>query len=434
MFNELKKLNDGDYSVLTKIYVLEIKYIRKDGATVLGECKCSFLLDDNNNIIGIHGVTRDITERKALELQLRYAQKIEAIGLIAGGIAHDFNNIVNAIVGYAEICLDETSVESPLTPYLEHILKASYRAKNLVNQIKTFSKSNNALNYRPVSLTNISKEICSLIKTSLPLNVNIQFIKKDDVWIMADSTNIYQVVLNLVTNAYQSMENTGGVVSVIVEKEFFNDVSYGKLVVIDKGIGIAKSNIHKIFDPFFTTKEPDKGTGMGLSVVHGIVDNLKGHIRVTSDVGRGSIFEVLLPIIEDDSSNTIYTHEDTKHGRGHIMFVDDEIDITEIAFRSLGKLGYTCECFNNPLDAFESFKKTPYKYDLIITDYNMPKMKGSQLALQCIYIRPDIKTMLISGYMEDDTVEHVKALGIKQFLAKPFDINILSHTIYQLLN
>lgn len=431
---EIQKLNEGDYSILTKIYVLEIKYIRKDGTTVLGECKCSFLLDDDNNIIGIHGVTRDITERRALEMQLRHAQKMEAVGLIAGGIAHDFNNIVNAIVGYTELCLDELGAESPITQYLEHILKASYRAKNLVNQIKTFSKNNPINDIKPVYLSNVAKETCSLIKTSLPINVNIQFIKNSDVWLTADPTNIYQVVLNLVTNAYQSMEKNGGIITVIIDREVFDEVEYGKLIVIDKGEGIARSNLQKIFDPFFTTKEPDKGTGMGLAVVHGIVDNLKGHIRVSSDLGKGSIFEILFPLMEIKPDIKKKLDKPVKRGSGHILFVDDEQDIVNVAKKSLIRLGYTCECYTNPFEAFDAFKKSPYKYDLVITDYNMPRMKGTQLALQCIYIRSDIKTLLISGYMEDEAVEHVKALGIKQFISKPFEIDNFSHVIFQLLN
>ncbi len=381
---------------------------------------------------------RDITKRKKFETNLQQAHKMEAIGTLAGGIAHDFNNILGVIIGYSEMAIQEINDIELVKHNLDHVLKASNRAKELVKQILTFSHKNE-LGRKPIILNPIVKETLKLLRASLPKTIAIkESIPTELLVAKSNPTQIHQVLMNLCTNSAHAMEDKGGTLTVKMEpffikeseKKFYNDLpcgSYVKIIVRDTGHGIDPSIMKKIFDPYFTTKPMGKGTGMGLAVVHGIIKGHKGTIRVESRPGK-TTFEVLLPRI----STTCEIRDEKKQakkiftGNKKILFVDDEVMLARLGEKMLDGLGYTVDCHFDPAMAFESFKKDPFSYHLVITDMTMPKMTGDVLAKKIMQLRPDIPIIICTGYSERISPEKAKKMGVKSLLFKPLAVDNLA--------
>lgn len=431
---------------------LELELIRKDGSTVWTETTESFIRDKNNQRIGFVSISRDITERKeteeirrVYEERLNQAQKMEAIGSLAGGIAHDFNNILAAIIGYSELIKNVLEPGSRERHNLEQILKAGDRAKNLVQQILTFSRQMDTT-CSPVQIHIIVKEVLKLLRATIPSTIKIvQDIDINSGAIMANPTQIHQVVMNLCTNAYHAMEETSGTLTVSVKpirvdsSETFNNPDlkpgpYVRLSVSDTGAGIDKSIVPRIFDPFFTTKGKGKGTGMGLAIVHGIVLALNGMISVDTKSSRGTSFHVYLPKLNDDNDITQASDTSIPGGKGQrILFIDDEKEILEIARDMLDRLGYKVTIISKSLDALKKFETEPDTFDLVITDQTMPGMTGAELATEIFRIRPQMPVILTSGFSQSITPELARKMGIKKYLSKPFTLNELATTVDSVL-
>jgi len=393
----------------------------------------------------------DITERKKteenlifMEKQLRQAQKLEAIGTLAGGIAHDFNNILSAIMGYTEMTLVFlVKEEGKLKNNLQKILKASRRAADLVSQILTFSRQSEH-EKQIIEIKPVIKEVIKLLRATLPSTVEIRH--KIDVYsdkILGDPTQIHQILMNLSTNAAYAMKDKGGTLEIILteieitESTKTSDLlpgSYIKLTVKDTGKGIDQKDLDKIFDPFFTTKPQGEGTGLGLSVVHGIVKSYEGSIEVTSEPGEGSTFNIYLPSVEGgDKKKTTGDLKIPPSGKGHILIVDDEEDIVYLTNQLLLLLGYEVTGKTSSKEALETFQREPGKFTLIITDYTMPHMTGIDLAREVIKIKPDIPIVLCTGFNDSITLDRVSAFGIREILFKPVNLNILGETINNIL-
>jgi PAS domain S-box-containing protein len=400
----------------------------------------------------VFGVFRDITERKRadqekekLEVQLRQAQKMEAIGTLAGGIAHDFNNILSVIVGNAEILEFSNSVNDPSRGSLDQILAASQRAKQLVRQILAFSRHGKQekilIDPKP-----IVKETLEFLRASLPTSIQLRhYLEPDAGTIMADPTQIQQVLMNLCVNAGHAMEKDGGVIQIklsntaVTEEDarFDPEVepgSYVKLTVSDTGHGMESSVLQRIFDPYFTTKEPGKGTGLGLSVVHGIVTSHGGMVKVYSEVGKGTKFTIFLPRamrfekVEDKPMPPLSV------GTEKILFVDDERVLADLGRQMLGGLGYQVETRTSPIEALEAFRANPQKYDLVITDLTMPQMSGLKLARQLIEIRPDIPIILCTGFSDQASEQAAGAMRIRAFLLKPLVMRDIAGAVRKALD
>jgi len=397
-------------------------------------------------------VARNITdkikadeERARLESQLRQAQKMEAIGTLAGGIAHDFNNILFPIIGYAEMGILDIPEEDHVRKTLIEILNASKRASELVQQILTFGRQRDQ-ELKPLKAQLVVKEALKLIRSSLPTTIEIyQYIKKDCAPIMADPSQIHQVVMNLCTNAFHAMEKDGGTlkvnlgeVALTIDEVTGLDMEPGPylcLTVSDTGQGMNSTTMERIFDPYFTTKEKGKGTGLGLAVVHGIVKSYGGDIRVYSEPEKGTSFHVYIPVIKPDNlaSETV-SDGPLQTGHEHILLVDDEIQIVDMQKQMLERLGYQVTARTGSIDALEAFREDPAQFDLVITDMTMPNMTGDELTRELKNIRPDIPVILCTGFSEKISKEIADALGIEGFLMKPIVMKDLAKTIRGALN
>jgi len=387
----------------------------------------------------------DITKQKRLETQLQQSQKMESIGTLAGGIAHDFNNILFPIIGNTEMLLDDIPNGSHLRGNLNEVFNAAMRAKDLVKQILAFSRQDSN-EIKLVRMQPVIKDALKLIRSTIPTSIEIkQYIKKDCGLIKADPTQIHQVVMNLATNAYHAMEDTGGELKVnlreveLDEKDLPNpDIEagpYACLTVADSGPGIDKNVRERIFDPYFTTKEQGKGTGMGLSVVHGIVKNAGGSIRVHSEPGKGTEFHVYLPVMKSSfEQQETHSEELLQRGNEQILLVDDEDAIVFLEKQMLERLGYSVVSHTSSVEALEAFRANPDKYDLVITDMAMPNMNGDQLASELNIIRPGIPILLCTGFSEKMPDERVAVLGIKGFLMKPIVRKDLSNMVREVLD
>ena len=387
---------------------------------------------------------RDVTSHKKMETQLRQAQKMEAIGTLASGIAHDFNNILMAIMGNAEMAemgLNNKPDNRLIRQSIDQVLKASNRAKDLVKQILTFSRDSEQ-DRKPVQMHLLIDEVLKFLKVSLPENIEIrQDISVDSDMVMADAVQIHQVMMNLCTNALHAMMEKGGVLTVALKRvdlDVGNTMTYPnikpgpyvKLSVRDTGNGIGQEVMGRIFDPYFTTKEKGLGTGLGLSVVHRIIESHGGRITVESEPGEGTLFEILLPRIEGRSEREAPDlRRPPSAGQERIIFVDDEEGLVSMAERYLGTLGYEVSAFTSPSRALEAFRTDPDGFDLLITDLTMPQMSGDELAQRIREGRPDIPIILCTGYSERLTKEGVKELGIQAFVMKPFKIRDLAEEI-----
>jgi two-component system, cell cycle sensor histidine kinase and response regulator CckA len=375
-------------------------------------------------------IAHDITDRRKLEKQLIQSYKMEAIGTLAGGIAHDFNNILGAILGYAEIAREDCLSGTVNTRDIDQVILAGQRAKELVKQILAFSRQAETEKI-PVRLSSIVKESIKLLRSSIPTTIDIQYdIDSETSLVLADPTQIHQVVMNICTNAYHAMEDDGGTLSLSVKnkviplKETGNDADvkpgqFVQLSVKDTGSGIAKEIQEKIFDPYFTTKEAGKGTGMGLAIAHGIVKSCGGFITCRSEFGVGTVFEINLPAQPEQIVPEKIEKNEIPVGTEQILFIDDDEILAKMGQTMLERLGYKVTVQMSSIDALTTFKAQPENFDMVITDQTMPGMTGIDLARRMLQIRPDLPILLCTGYSSQVSEEKVKACGIKGFAMKP---------------
>ena len=383
-------------------------------------------------------------ERSELEVQLRQTQKMEAIGTLAGGIAHDFNNILGAILGYTELLQLKTTGNNDIASHLQKILEAGHRAKDLVKQILTFSRHKEQ-ELKPVQINLIAREALKLLRASLPTTIDIRQHIDSTAWILGDPTQIHQILMNLCTNANHAMQKDGGVLevhlsneNVSVQKDMrypeLKPGAYLKLTVNDNGCGMSPEIMNQIFDPFFTTKDKSEGTGMGLSLVHGIVQSHGGRIYAESVKGSGSRFDIFFPAIEAVAISENLSEKKIQKGTGHILFVDDEPFLVDLGKEILQTLGYEVTKSNSSTEALKIFKSHPHNFDIVITDMTMPKMAGDELAKNLISIRPDIPIIMCTGYSDAMTEKEALQLGIRAFIMKPLVIEELADVIRDVKN
>ncbi len=398
-------------------------------------------------------LSRDIRERERvesarerLETTLRQAQKMEALGTLAGGIAHDFNNILGGIFGYAEMALEESEPGSPVEDYLRHVLLAGKRAKDLVEQILTFSRQTDQ-EKKPVRIGPVVKEVVRLLRASIPSTIAIKRSLADhDHLVLADATQIHQVLMNLCTNAYHAMQENGGTLSIAVgtvelaagDKIAKLRLAPGKYVVLeisDTGCGMSKAVMERIHEPYFTTKEQGKGTGLGLAVVHGIIQSHNGEISVYSEEGVGTTFRVYLPATASDlPKEAAWNRREYPMGKERILLVDDEKMYLEMMSDMLHTLGYTVVAIDSGLAAKDYFEQHPQEFDCLVTDMTMPGMTGVQLARRVLQIRPEFPIVLATGFSELVTKEQALAIGIKTFVMKPLVKKAIAEAIRDALD
>jgi len=434
----------NDIGVHPERYVSnENENIRSNGDRVRVTWMNRAIYDDAGNVNEILCVGINVTEKWQLERRLVQAQKMEAIGTLAGGIAHDFNNILSAILGYTELSLIEASKGSSLQSNLQQVLKAGGRAKELVRQILTFSRQQEG-ELAPVKVSLIVNETLKLLRASLPTTIKIRHNVGSHLAVLTDPTNIHQVIMNLCTNASYAMRDSGGVLEVSLsdldlDADFARlhpDVKPGKfirLVVSDTGCGMPSEVADRIFDPFFTTKKMGEGTGMGLSVVHGIVKSLGGAIIVDSITGKGSTFSIFLPAFESEEARQADQPQLMLTGNQRILFVDDEDAQADIGKRMLERLGYRVTARTSSVEALELFRRNPDGFDLVITDMTMPDMTGDVLARKLFAIRPDIPIIVCTGYSERINPEIVKKIGISELAMKPVVMKDIAQMIKRVL-
>ncbi|MDK9708098.1 MAG: transporter substrate-binding domain-containing protein [Desulforhopalus sp.] len=418
----------------------ELVAVHKNGTRINLLSSAVPIRSSSGKLLGFRGVDADITaqklaeqERKMLERKLIQSQKMEAIGTLAGGIAHDFNNLLAAILGYAELAKELQDPQSETAVFLEEILRASVRARDLVKQILAFSRQaeSTKITLQPSLLI---KEAVKILRPSLPATIELrQNIEKSDITILADPTQLNQIVINLCTNAFHAMEEKGGVMEIslksvvltaldLIREPQIQPGTFVRLSVVDSGTGIAPELRDKIFDPYFTTKETGRGTGMGLAIVHGIVKESGGFISCYSESGQGTAMHVFLPEAADAMpTETGGKVDEASFPGGHerILFIDDEPMIAEMSKVLLESLGYQVMTLTDSTAALAVFRESPEKFDLVITDQTMPVLTGGELAEELLRIRPDVPIILCSGYSSTMTKEKAALMGIKEFALKP---------------
>jgi PAS domain S-box-containing protein len=405
--------------------------------------------NDQGDTVSIVIHIRDLTDKKQMEQRLIQSEKMEAIGTLAGGIAHDFNNILSGIIGYAQLGKININKPEKLNRHLDQILKGAGRAGDLVRQILTFSRQYD-YEKQPLEIGIIIKEALKLIRASIPSFIEIRENIVSESLILADPSQIHQIIMNLCTNAYHAMQETKGCLSLSLKDleiaegsdltDRFNTYippgKYIELEVSDTGQGIDEQVLEKVFDPYFTTKEMGKGTGLGLALVHGIVEEHSGFIQVESSPGHGSVFRIFFPLIESVPELEPDSEEKNEllSGSGEkLMIVDDETSILFSTKELLEDLGYGVDVFQDGLQAFSEFKKSPNCYDLVITDMTMPKMTGDELAKEILKIRPGLPIVLCTGYSDRITEEKAFETGICEFIQKPLNSHDLTSLIRKIL-
>ncbi|MFH1033563.1 MAG: PAS domain S-box protein [Pseudomonadota bacterium] len=401
------------------------------GAALAVEASLSPVRDQGGELVNFVLVQRDVTHEARLEAQLRQAQKMEAIGTLAGGVAHDFNNILASVLGFTEIALhDYLEPGHPARSPLEEVVRAGKRARDLADQILTFSRRRGEERL-PLSLAPVLKEALKLLRASLPSTIQIQARLDEQTGpVLADPTQMHQVIFNLCANAAQAMGQTGGVLEVGLERR---DISQEQalalpglepgphviLSVADDGQGMAPEVLERVFEPYFTTKGPGEGTGLGLAVVHGIVKSHRGAIRVRSQSGLGTTFQVFFPQAQEGRQLPVPSDVMAPRGRERVLLVEDEPEVAAMTSTMLGNLCYQVSTFTDSQEALAAFERQPQDCDLVLTDQTMPHLTGAELAQRLLTLRPELPVILCSGYSEMVSPEQARSLGIRQFLKKP---------------
>ncbi len=427
--------------------LLEFRFRKKNGSLFFGEVHIHYHKDQD--FAGMIGLIRDITEQKReeeekqlLESHLRKSQRLETIGTLAGGIAHDFNNILTPILGYAEMGVMSLGEEEPLYQYFSEIMLAAQRAQQLVAQIMTFSKTEEGES-TVVSVQAVISEALKLVRPLIPVTITIEPHFEFCHNILADSSKLHQVILNLCTNAFHAMEQSGGVLRVDLRevtldgsmmKLFpdFRQSRYVRITLSDSGCGMDARVMEHIFEPFFTTKPANKGTGLGLSVVYGIIKSFRGGITVESKPGNGTTFTIYLPVIDEQALKTL---EETAYARGSgtILIVDDEDAALKMLRLMVTKLGFKAEAFTVPQAALELFEQHPEAFDLVITDLTMPGMTGVELAGKIHKTSPKLPIILITGYAEGiNDSDLLNQAGIRRLLKKPLRVTEIASVLKEL--
>ena len=429
---------------------MEVSLLKRDGERVDARIwTVPFEYDGQSAVLNL---VMDISDRKKaeaarskIEAQLRQAQKMEALGALAGGIAHDFNNILGAVMAYSELAQLQAGGNRNLHDNLDEVLKASQRAAALVKQILAFSRQQEMERY-PISLEPVVREVVKLLRSTVPSSIEIIVRFGTGVgFVNADPTQIHQILMNLCTNAVHAIASSPGRITIQTElvaadKALCQAVAGLKpgmhvgLSVSDTGKGMDADTLQRIFEPFFTTKPVGQGTGLGLSVVHGIVSEHDGAVQVTSLPGKGSTFTIYFPAIQPASRPTPALPVELPAGQGqHLLFVDDEVSLGRSARKLLERLNYRVTVATDPLAALDIFTKQPEQYDLVMTDLQMPMMTGVDLAAAITRTRPGIPVLLMTGYIGSHTMETLKEAGVTDVLNKPLTLASIATTVHQLL-
>ncbi|MFH0783903.1 MAG: response regulator [Pseudomonadota bacterium] len=405
---------------------------------------CTPVFDEQGQLDKIIHIATDITTRNQLKKELIQAHKMEAIGSLAGGIAHDFNNILSAVLGFTDLSLLKVEKGSTLEKDLQQVYAAGIRARDLVKQILTFARKTDE-DLKPVRIDLVAKEVAKFLRSSIPASIDIIEDIGSKSFVLANPVKIQQLIMNLCTNASHAMNETG------ILKISLHDVlletadlpldkgmapgPYQRLEISDTGCGIPAEIIDSIFQPFFTTKGIHEGTGMGLAMVHSIVKECGGAVSVASQVGKGSVFTVFLPVTKrEEQQEILYNDENLPTGSERILLVDDELPICRIASRMLQAYGYAITTETDSEKALALFAGEPKRFDLVITDMTMPKMSGDLLTKKILAIRPDMPVIIATGYNKRISAPEAIELGAKAFLTKPFEKAILVGAIRKVLD
>ena len=408
---------------------------------------------DQGKVVSVRAIMRNITDRKReerekkkLEIQLRHSQKMEAVGTLAGGIAHDFNNILGPIFGYTELALDVLPEGDRVSHWLKEVLRASHRARELVRQILTISRRTDQ-DVQPLRIQLLIKEALKLLRCSIPSNIEIrQSLGPDCEAVLADPTRIHQVIMNLCTNAYYAMRETGGVLEVSLKQIVLAQVdvdnkmrlqpgSYLQLTVQDTGSGVPEELMEKVFEPYFTTKAPGEGTGLGLALVQSIVLDFCGDITAYSEPGKGAAFHVYLPVIQAGEENVQL--EDgplLPKGTERILVIDDDQELVRINQKILETLGYQAIAYTDSYEALVAFQQQPDAVDLVLTDMTMPKMTGDELTRRLLALRPDLPVIICTGFSELIDEDKARELGARALMMKPLTKKELACAVRQVLD
>lgn len=438
------KQDDHFYSVLWqtilsgKVWKGRFTNKTKQGSEIIQDASIAPIKDATDRIVGFVSASSDVTQHIEMENRIVQSQKMEAMGTLAGGIAHDFNNILSAVDGYTELALLKCT-DADLRDNLEQVHAASKRAAELVKQILTFSRMSKE-EAQPLQLKPLVKEALKLLRASIPSSIEIRQNLGSDSTALIDPSEIHRIMMNLCTNAALAMEEQNGLLEVTLDNVEMSAVDltgfpeakpggYVRLRVKDTGSGMPEETRNRIFDPFFTTRCAGKGTGMGLSVVMGIVKRRNGTITVESEPGKGSLFTICFPAIEGYVAKKGVILDVPATGTERILFVDDEATVAKLAQRSLSRLGYTVTIFTDSVEALDSFRSAPGDFDVIVTDLTMPRLTGEKLAREAKGIRPDIPVVLCTGFSEKITKENAAEYGIDEFAMKPVAATALSWII-----
>ncbi|EIM64020.1 hybrid sensor histidine kinase/response regulator [Desulfobacter postgatei] len=425
------------------------EFKRKDNSFYTIDIAISSVRDENGEITNYVGVQQNISNETKINEKMAQIQKLESLGTLAGGIAHDFNNMLFPILGNIELLLLKSSAyDNETKESLTQVYESALQAKELVRQILNFSR-HKKIERQPLEIQNCINTVLKLMQSGIPRNISIKKeIDPSSSPVIADPTQLHQTIMNLVSNGVHAMGKTGGVIKIslmpVNVSQFGSNGrikpgDYICLSVSDTGMGMSKDVMNRIFEPFYTTKGDEDGTGMGLSVVYGIVKDMDGAIKVHSELGKGSEFKLYFPkpmkkmIASQVHTPDLNERRDMNKDQSHLLFVDDEDMILKVAKSMLDRLGYLSTTLTDPLAALADFRKEPFKYELVITDLYMPHMNGNCLAENIKEIRPDIPILLCTGFSDDITLDLMAQTGISDVLSKPLSIKEISDKIGKIL-